>query len=326
MTQVVEFNSLKARTYSRLGQRGAIFGLGIFDAIGQNSNLVVLTADLATLSGLERFRNQYPDNFYNIGIAEQNMLGVAAGLSAEGFLPVATTYATFLSLRSCEQVRHYMGYMQQNIILIGSGAGLSMGFSGNTHYSIEDLAVMRAIPNIVILSPSDAGQAVKAFHAAVELKSPVYIRLSGGLNCPIIYKEEFTFAVGKGIRLKEGEDIQIIATGMMVHKALVVAEILAEKGVSAEVVDMHTIKPLDASIISRNKRMIVTLEEHNVLGGLGSAVAECLTLERNAPCLLRIGIEDTFLSPGDSDYLLEQAGLSVERVVAKVENKLESLV
>ena len=254
------------------------------------------------------------------------MLGVAAGLSAEGFLPVATTYATFLSLRSCEQVRHYMGYMQQNIILIGSGAGLSMGFSGNTHYSIEDLAVMRAIPNIVILSPSDAGQAVKAFHAAVELKSPVYIRLSGGLNCPIIYKEEFTFAVGKGIRLKEGEDIQIIATGMMVHKALAVAEILAEKGVSAEVVDMHTIKPLDASIISRNKRMIVTLEEHNVLGGLGSAVAECLTLERNAPCLLRIGIEDTFLSPGDPDYLLEQAGLSVERVVAKVENKLESLV
>lgn len=321
-----ELNSSKARTYSRLGQRGAIFGLGLFDVIGQNKNLIVLTADLATLSGLERFKNQYPNNFYNIGIAEQNMVGVAAGLAAEDFLPVATTYATFISLRSCEQVRHYMGYMQQNIILIGSGAGFSMGFSGNTHYSIEDLAVMRAIPNIVVLSPSDAGQAVKAFYAAVELKQPVYIRLSGGLNCPIIYKEEFTFTIGKGICLRKGEDVQIIATGIMVHKALTVAEALSEKGISVEVVDMHTIKPLDTSIIARDKKLIVTLEEHNVLGGLGGAVAECLSQEKNNSPLLRIGIEDTFLHPGDSDYLLEQAGLSVEQITRNVENKLQSLI
>lgn len=326
MTQQMDFNSLKVRTYSRLGQRGAIFGLGIFDAIAQNKNLAVLTADLATLSGLERFKNQYPDHFYNIGIAEQNMVGVAAGLAAEGFLPVATTYATFISLRSCEQVRHYMGYMQQNIILIGSGGGFSMGFSGNTHYSVEDLAVMRAIPNIVVLSPSDAGQAVKAFHAAVELKRPVYIRLSGGLNCPIIYKEDFAFTVGKGIRLREGRDIQMIATGMMVHKALTAAEILSEKGISVEVVDMHTIKPLDASLIARDKKLVVTLEEHNMLGGLGGAVAECLSQEGSSSPLLRIGIEDTFLKPGDPDYLFEQAGLSVEQVVGKVENRIQSLI
>lgn len=321
-----EFNSSKARTYSRLGQRGAIFGLGLFDIIGQNHNLIVLTADLATLSGLERFKNQYPNNFYNIGIAEQNMVGVAAGLAAEGFLPIATTYATFISLRSCEQVRHYMGYMQQNIILIGSGAGFSMGFSGNTHYSIEDLAVMRAIPNIVVLSPSDAGQAVKAFYAAVELKKPVYIRLAGGLNCPIIYKDDFVFTVGKGIRLKEGEDVQIIATGMMVHKALTVAEVLSKKDISVEVVDMHTVKPLDTSVIASDKKLIVTLEEHNILGGLGSAVAEYLSQEKNSSPLLRIGIGDTFLPPGDSDYLFKQAGLSVEQIARNVENKLKSII
>lgn len=318
----ISINSLKARTFSKLGQRGSIFGMAIFDVIEEAPELVVLTADLALLSGLDRFKTQHPDKFYNIGIAEQNMMGVAAGLCAEGQKPIVTTYATFLSLRSCEQARHYMGYMNLNMVLVGSGAGFAMGFSGNTHYSIEDLAIMRAIPNIVVLSPSDATLAVKAFEAAVNSNRPVYIRLTGGLNCPIIYKDDFEYEIGKAITLREGKDIQIIATGIMVHRAIQAAQLLEGKGISSEVVDMHTIKPFDSSIISNDKKLIVTVEEHNIIGGLGGAVAEQMTEKGISTKLLRFGIQDQFLKSGDAEFLMEQCGLTANAIANRI---LESL-
>lgn len=314
----ISINSLKARTFSKLGQRGSIFGMAIFDIVEETPNLAVLTADLASLSGLDRFVAQHPDKFYNIGIAEQNMLGVAAGLCAEGYKPVLTTYATFLSLRSCEQVRHYMGYMNLNMVLVGSGAGFAMGFSGNTHYSIEDLAVMRAIPNIVVLSPSDSTLAVKVFEAAIKIDKPVYIRLTGGLNCPMLYKEDFPYEIGKAIKIRDGADIQIIATGIMVNRALQAAAMLEEKGISAEVIDMHTIKPLDTSAIALNKKLIVTIEEHNIIGGLGGAVAEHLTSKGAGVKLLRLGIQDQFLKSGDAEYLLEQCGLTSNLIAEQI--------
>ena len=313
---MIELNSTKARTYSRLGQRGSIFGMAVADLVQEDEHLVVLTADLASLSGLDRYVSKYPNNFLNVGIAEQNMLGIAAGLSAEGYHPIVTTYATFISLRSCEQIRHYLGYMGLKVIIIGSGAGLIQAYSGNTHYSIEDLAVMRAIPNIVVLSPSDASSAVKALEAAHKSPNSVYIRLTGGLNCPIVYNEDFDFAIGKSINVREGSTITVFATGVMVHQALLAAELLQNVGISMGVVDMHTIKPIDVEIIESHKtsRLFVSIEEHNIIGGLGGAIAEVMSCRDCFPPLLRLGIHDLFNLAGDYDNLLEQNRLLPQQI------------
>ena len=215
-----EITKLTARSCSMLGQRGSIFGQAVLDAAQEDEKFVLLTADLATLSGMSRYIERYPNQFYNIGIAEQNMIGISAGLAAEGFHPCATTYATFITMRSCEQIRHFCGYMKEKIIVVGSGAGLSQGFAGNTHYTIEDLAVMRSIPNITILSPADAGSAVKLFELACKAENAVYIRLTGNLNCPMVYKEETDFEIGKAKILAEGSDVVIYAVGTMVNSAL----------------------------------------------------------------------------------------------------------
>jgi len=320
-------NPTLARTYSRLGQRGAIFGMAALEAAESDPKLMLLTADLASLSGLDRYVSKYPDQFLNIGIAEQNMLGISAGLSAEGYHPIVTTYATFITMRSCEQIRHYLGYMGLKVIVIGSGAGLIQSFSGNTHYSIEDISIIRAIPNITILSPADAGSAVKAFEAALNHSQPVYIRLTGGLNCPVIYKEDFNFTIGKAITIKEGTDIVVFATGVMVSQALKVADIMAEKNISVKVIDMHTIKPLDKQAILNNHscKLFVSLEEHNIIGGLGGAVAEVISEYGSCTPLLRLGIHDTFNLAGDYNNLLEQNRLTPELIAEDILQKYKSL-
>lgn len=325
---MIELTSINARIYSKLGQRGTIFGMSLPEITENHPEIMVLTADLTILSGLDRFVAKYPNQFLNTGIAEQNMIGIAAGLAAEGHKTIATTYATFISLRSCEQIRHYLGYMKSNVIVIGSGAGLVMAFSGNTHYAIEDIAVMRAIPNITILSPSDAGLAAKAFEAVIELNKPVYIRLTGALNCPIIYKNDFNFEIGKSIVIKEGADITIFATGMMVAQSLKAADILEAKNISIKVVDVHTIKPLDTSIIieSLSSKLFVSVEEHNIIGGLGGAISEFLTMKGNAVPLLRLGIQDAFCKVGDYSYLLLQNRLNPDLIADDILEKYQSVV
>lgn len=319
--------SILARTYSRLGQRGAIFGMAALDSAKNDPRQIVLTADLASLSGLDRYIDNFPEQFINVGIAEQNMLGIAAGLSAEGFLPIVTTYATFITMRSCEQIRHYLGYMGLKVIVIGSGAGLIQGYSGNTHYTIEDISIMRAIPNIKILSPSDAGSAVKAYECALKSDTSVYIRLTGGLGCPVVYNSDFNFQIGKAIELKSGTDILIYATGVIVSTALKVAEDLNINGIATSVVDMHTIKPIDSDYIKKSLgyKLIVTLEEHNVIGGLGAAVAEILSEIKYAPILLRLGINDVFNRAGDYNNLLSQNRLQVSQIIEDITNKYENL-
>ena len=316
-------NSTKAKIYSRLGQRGSIFGMATLDAAQNDSQLMVLTADLASLSGLDRYASKYPEQFLNIGISEQNMLGIAAGLSAEGYHPVVTTYATFISLRSCEQIRHYLGYMGLKVIVIGSGAGLIQAYSGNTHYSVEDLAVMRAIPNLTVLSPADAGSAVKAFDASLKHDTSVYIRLTGGLNCPIVYKEEFDYVIGCANTVREGEDIVIFATGVMVYQALLVADILQEQEVRVKVVDMHSIKPIDINAIRDNQsaKLFVSIEEHNVIGGLGGAIAEVLSEFTAYPKLLRLGIHDVFNIAGEYENLLGQNRLLPQQLAEDIMGK-----
>lgn len=307
-----------------LGQRGAIFGQAVLNAAKDDDKFILLTADLATLSGMDRYCRIYPNQFVNVGIAEQNMVGIAAGMAAEGYHPVVTTYATFVTMRSCEQIRHYLGYMNQKVIVVGSGAGLSQGFAGNTHYTIEDISMMRAIPNLQILSPSDAASAVKLFESALISTSPVYIRLTGNLNCPIIYKEDTSFEIGKSKYLTDGKDATIFACGTMVSTALDAAKILDGKGVEISVVDMYSIKPIDRQAIlkSKNSHLIVSVEEHSKIGGLGAAIAEVVSEETGFPRLIRLGIEDTFDLAGDYEGLLVQNRLTAPLIAEDIISEL----
>ncbi|MEG2341173.1 MAG: transketolase C-terminal domain-containing protein [Odoribacter sp.] len=324
---MVELTFSKIKTYCRLGQRGAIMGMAINDSAQLNPKLMVLTADLALLSGLDRFIRMYPEQFINVGIAEQNMIGIAAGFAAEGLLPVATTYATFVTMRSCEQIRHFMGYMNLKIIVVGSGAGLVQGYSGNTHYTIEDISMMRAIPNMTILSPADAGEAVKAFEAAQMCEGPVYIRLTGGLNCPIVYQKDYNFQIGKATILREGRNITIFAAGTMVSTALKTSEILENNNITVRVVNMYSLKPVDIDVITNScgSQLLVSIEEHNVMGGLGGIISEVLSEISNSPVLLRLGIKDKFNLASDYEDLLSQNRLLPDQVAEDIVIKYNSL-
>ena len=319
-----EITRMTARTCSMLGQRGSVFGQAVLEAAKEDDKFMLLTADLATLSGMDRYCKTYPNQFINVGIAEQNMVGIAAGMAAEGFHPVVTTYATFVTMRSCEQIRHYLGYMKQKVIVVGSGAGLSQGFAGNTHYTIEDISMMRAIPNLQILSPADAASAVKLFDVARASESPVYIRLTGNLNCPMVYKDEAQFEIGKSNKLADGDDVTIFACGTMVSTALTVAKTLLESNVKVGVVDMYSIKPIDkeAVLAAKKSKLLVTLEEHSKMGGLGAAVSEIVAEESGFPRLLRLGIADVFDLAGDYAGLLEQNRLTPPQIVEDIKKFL----
>ena len=316
---MIAFNPMNVRIWSMLGSCGA-FGLAALELPEVDDRVVVLTADLSVFSGLERFRTKFPDRLYNVGIAEQNMVGVAAGFAKEGFVPFATTYATFASMRCADQVKVNMGYMRLPIKLVGLTAGFAVGALGATHMSLEDVAVMRAIPNVTVLSPADCTATVKAVLAAATLPGPVYLRLSGPMPNPIVYKGDCSFEIGKANTLREGTDVSVIATGSMVYQALKAAELLEGGGVSVEVVDMHTIQPLDEEVVNRacDRKLIVTVEEHSVIGGLGSAVAELLACRVRPPQLLMIGHMGRYPLAGSYGDLIRQDGLDAESIYKKV--------
>ena len=320
-------NEVSSRTYSRLGQGGALFGMGLFDAIEAVGNTFVLTADMGKPAGMGRFKTRCPEYFTNVGIAEQNLIGMAAGIASEGHPVVASAQAAFLSMRSFEQVRQYLGYMKLPVVTVGVSAGFGLTFFGNTHYAIEDVAVMRTIPGMTILSPSDAGQAAKAIFAALKCKSPVYIRCTGGLNAPIIYKSDYEFQIGKAIEIKSGTDIAIFATGTVTANALEAALSLGGQGISVAVVDVHTIKPLDLESIDRYKgcKLLVSVEEHNIIGGLGGVISEHLAGLVAHPRLLRLGIKDRFFTPGDYHYLIRQSRLDAGSIAEDILSALSSL-
>ncbi len=309
----------KNRVYSLLGQRGT-FGTVLKDAASCNDRIVALSADLTRASGLEQFASAYPERFYNVGIAEENAVGMAAGLADQGYIPFVTTFANFAALRANEFVRHFMGYMKCNVKLVGLSAGFAMELFGNTHYGLEDIAVLRSIPNIEILSPADGLEVAKCVEYAAEKTGPVYIRLTGKMNAPIVYKQEYDFIPGHAVQLAEGEDVVFFATGGMVSIALQAAKLLAESGVSASVYDFNSIKPIDCNIIdkSRGKQIIVTVEEHSIIGGLGSAVAEELSKFTSHGKLLRLGTGDEYKAAGTYEYMLSINGLTAEKIKEKV--------
>ena len=321
------FDKKNARFLSMLGHRGT-FSIIMAELAEQMDDLIVMTADMGYLTGLDRFKKKYPTQFYNVGIAEQNMIGIASGLAKCGHTVFATTYANFITMRSYEQIRLNLGYMKLNVKVVGTGGGVSMGMSGNSHYGLEDIALMRAIPNMMVISPADGIEIAKTMIAVAKYEGPVYIRLSGELNQPIVYRNDYEFELGKAITLKEGSDLTIIGTGTMVYECLKAAGILEEQGISVRVVNMHTIKPLDTQVIEKaikETKLIVTVEEHSIVGGLGSAVADYKSTVGTMVPQLKVGLPDEFGIVGDYKYLLEHYGLTAKQIAQSVKEMYKTL-
>ena len=286
-----------------------------------NPNVIVLDADLAGATKTNIFMKAFPERHIDCGIAEANMMGVAAGLSTAGKIPFASSFAMFAAGRAFEQVRNSIGYPHLNVKIGATHAGISVGEDGATHQCNEDIALMRTIPGMVVINPADDVEARAAVKAAAEYIGPVYMRF-GRLAVPVINDEEtYKFEIGKGVVLREGKDVTIVATGLCVAEALVAADLLAAKGIDAKVINIHTIKPLDEELIvaaAKETGKVVTVEEHSVIGGLGSAVCDCLCANAPTP-VLKIGVNDVFGESGPAVQLIKKYGLDGESIAAKVE-------
>lgn len=322
---MIEFNKRDIRAWSLLGPCGA-HGAAAIELAKKNPKVLMITADLCFFSGLERFKAIYPDRIYNVGIAEQNMLGIAAGLAKEGFIPFANTYASFCTSRCADQVRVNMAYMRLPIKLIGLTAGYGAGILGATHMGIEDIALMRALPNITVISPADCTEIVKTMIATAETSDPTYIRLTGSMNTPIVYKEDYDFQIGKAVKIQEGDDVAIIATGSMVAQAQKTAKLLEAEGIYCSIINMHTIKPIDKEVIlevNDNHKLIVTAEEHSIVGGLYGAVSEILCQSGTHKPVLPIGINDLFVHAGSYKYQMTESGLEPDLMKERIVNRLQ---
>lgn len=319
-------NPALIKAYARMGQKGAAAGIGMMELAKQDPEMRVVVADSIAIASLDRFYNSYPERVINAGISEQSMIGIAAGLSSEdGRAVYACTYAAFVLVKAIEFVRHNLAYHQFNVKLVGNSAGFAMETLSISHWATEDIAMARSLPNMTILSAADSLEAIKMVIAAHDAKGPVYIRLSGLLNCPIVYDRDFDYQIGKANTLREGDDVTIIATGMMVRESLDAAELLAAQGINCTVVDMHTIKPLDKDCLDKvftKSRLIVSVEEHTIIGGLGGAIAEYKADKENTPRLVRIGVEDNYGKLGDLRYCWEQHGLTAPQIAERIKSEL----
>ena len=294
------------------------YGKALIELGDTEENIIVLDADLAAATKTGMFKKAHPEKFIDCGIAEGNMMGVAAGLATAGYTVFASSFAMFAAGRAFEQVRNSIAYTGLNVKIGATHAGISVGEDGASHQCCEDIGLMRTIPNMVILNPADDVEARQCVFAAAKHQGPVYMRF-GRLAVPRIFDENYKFQIGKGTVLKDGTDVTIIATGLMVNEAIMAEEKLRAEGISARVVNMATIKPIDRDIIIESAKktgVIVTAEEHNVIGGLGSAVAEVVCETVPVP-VLRVGVEDTFGKSGPAVELLHEFGLDADHIVAK---------
>ena len=292
--------------------------------LAANPDIVVLDADLSGSTKTSEFKKISPERFFNVGIAEQNLIGTAAGLSLAGKIPFASSFAMFAAGRAFEIVRNTVAYPALNVKIAATHAGLTVGEDGGSHQAIEDISLMRSIPGMTVISPADGREAEQAVLRAAEYVGPVYIRL-GRMAVEDVYDDSYVFEWGKGVLLREGKDAAIIATGLMVQEALKAHDILKEEGIDARVINIHTIKPLDKDIIisaAKETKAIVTAEEHSIIGGLGSAVIEALSDEY--PVLVkRVGILDTFGESGKPKDLIEKYKLTAEEIVKQVKEALK---
>ena len=294
------------------------YGNALAEFGAKYENLVVLDADLAAATKTSTFKKAFPDRFFDCGIAENNMIDVAVGLALSDKIPFASTFAMFAAGRSYEQIRNSIGYPHTNVKIGATHAGITVGEDGATHQCNEDLALMRTIPGMTILNPADAVEARLAVEAAIKMQGPCYLRF-GRMAVPVIFDKDYKFEIGRGVKLADGTDVSLIATGIEVEQALAARELLAAEGISASVVNIHTIKPLDEDLVvaeAQKTGAVVTCEEHSIIGGLGGAVAECLSAKCPTP-VLRVGVEDTFGRSGPAKELVSYFGLDAAAIAAK---------
>ncbi len=309
------------KSWSIIGPR-ATFGLAALELVKEHQNMMILTCDVSTSAGLDRFRKTYASNYLDLGIAEQNMIGVAAGLASENYNVVTTTFAPFQTIRCCEQIKVNFGYMKNKVCMVGLASGLILGNLGFTHCCIEDVGILRTIPNITIVSPADSLETVKAFQAALRYNGSVYIRLTGGSNNPIVYDKDYNFEIGKSNILKDGSDVAIFSSGSVTSECLNAAKILDESNISCAVINMHTIKPFDKKTLEKylSAKLIVSVEEHNVIGGLGSAISETLSTFENSPRQMFLGINDQYTKGGSYNFLKKKNGLDKDNIISTIKN------
>lgn len=301
------------------------YGLALAE-FGEKYDIIVLDCDLSKSTKTDTFKKKFPERFFNMGIAEANMMSTAAGIASCGKVVFASTFAMFAAGRAFEQIRNSIGYPHLNVKIGATHAGISVGEDGATHQCLEDIGLMRTIPGMVIINPADSVESRAAVEAAIKHDGPCYLRF-GRLSVPTIFdKDTYKFELGKGIELESGKDVTIIATGLMVPEALEAKKILAEQGISARVINIHTIKPIDKDIIikaAKETGVIVTAEEHNIIGGLGSAVSEVVS--EFCPCTVkRIGVEDKFGRSGKPNLLLEYYGLTAKNIANKAIDALKA--
>ncbi|MEG0542284.1 MAG: transketolase family protein [Angelakisella sp.] len=293
-------------------------------ALGKtNDKVIVFDADLAAATKTGVFKKEFPDRFFDCGIAEANMMVAAAGTSTCGYVPFVSSFAMFVAGRAFEMVRNSIGYPHLNVKIGATHAGVSVGEDGATHQCNEDIALMREIPGMVIINPADDVEAQAAVHAAAEYYGPVYLRF-GRLAAPVFNGEDYKFEIGKGVTLRQGSDVTIVATGIVVYEAVLAAEELAKQGISARVINIHTIKPIDKELLlaaAKETGVIVTAEEHSIIGGLGSAVLEAISEECPVP-VVRIGVKDEFGHSGKGAELLVEFGLSAENIVKETKRAI----
>lgn len=300
------------------------YGKALAELANTNSNIVVLDADLSKSTKTADFKAVCPERFLNMGIAEGNMMGVAAGLSTCGKIPFVSTFAMFAAGRAFEQIRNSICYPKLNVKVCATHAGLTVGEDGASHQSVEDISLMRSIPNMVVISPSDDVETRAAIKAIAEYNGPCYVRLGRAAVNVINDESTYKFELGKGVVISEGKDVTIVATGIMVDAAIEAKAMLAEEGIDAKVINIHTIKPLDKELIieaAKETGAIVTVEEHSIIGGLGSAVAETTTESYPVP-VLKVGINDTFGESGKPNELLEAYNLTSKDIVEKVKEAI----
>ena len=303
---------------TRVGYGAALLELG-----KKRDDFIVMDADLAAATQTGMFKKEFPERFYDCGIAEQNMMGIAAGIAATGKKVIVSSFAMFAAGRAFEQIRNSIAYPHLKVIIGATHAGISVGEDGASHQCCEDIALMRSIPGMTIINPADETEAKKAVFAAIEADGPVYMRF-GRLAVPVIFDEDYKFEIGKGVELKEGNDVTIIATGLMVNEALEAYELLKAEGINARIINMATIKPLDNDIVlkaAKETGAIVTAEEHSVIGGLGSAVSELLSENYPVP-VVKLGVNDTFGHSGPAPKLLDEFGLRVVNIVEKAKKAI----
>ena len=289
-----------------------------------NDDVVVLDADLSKSTKTNDFCKAYPNRFFNMGIAEQNLVGAACGFAAAGKIPFASTFAMFATGRAFEVIRNSACYPKLNVKICATHAGITVGEDGGSHQSVEDISLMRSIPNMTVLVPADGVEAEKMIFAAAEFNGPMYVRL-GRSAVPTLFDEDYNFEIGKGVVLKEGNDATIIACGMMVNEAILASDMLKEENINVRVINMSTIKPIDTELIikaAKETKAIVTAEEHSIIGGLGSAVSEVVS--ENCPIIVKkVGINDCFGESGTPAELLEKYGLTAKHIVEKVKEAMQ---